>query len=74
MNNQYKPLTPTVSKTPAPKPLSGGMQGGYSTSESNFTKSTFWGSQRPPNDTLASRKRATPTGVSASTRFSQTKP
>lgn len=70
MTNQYKPLPPTVSKTPAPKPLSGGMQGGYNTSESNFTKSTFWGSQRPPNDTLASRKRATPTGVSASTRFS----
>lgn len=68
MNNQYKPLTPTVSKTPAPKPLSGGMDGGYTSSSANMTKSTFWGAQRPPNDTLASRKRATPTGTAASTQ------
>jgi SNF2 family DNA or RNA helicase len=68
MTDLYKPLPPTVTKSPSPKVLSGGMQGGHDISDVSISPSKFWGSQRPVTDTLASRKRATPVGVAASNK------
>lgn len=68
MTDLYKPLTPTVTKSPSPKAIPGGMQGGQDISDVSVSSSKFWGGQRPATDTLASRKRATPVGVAASNK------
>lgn len=68
MTDLYKPLTPTVTKSPSPKALPGGMAGGHDVSDVSVSPSKFWGGQRSVTDTLASRKRATPVGVAASNK------